>query len=101
MLLRQGSPHGESDDMSLAASAQRPSSKERPHHARAPYGAPNATRLRTPNATLADDAMSISMSTAGNAHNLGEGAADSPAEEDPRTARVQMDHHHALVECGQ
>ena len=69
--------------MSLAASAQRPSSKERPHHARAPYSAPNATRLRTPNATLADDAMS----TGGNAHSLGEGAADSPAEEDPRTAR--------------
>jgi transcriptional activator SPT7 len=85
VLLRQGSPHRESDDMSLAASAQRPSSKERPHHARAPYSAPNATRLRTPNATLADDAMS--MSTAGNAHGLGEGAADSPAEEDPRTAR--------------
>ena len=85
MLLRQGSPHGESDDMSLAASAQRPSSKERPHHARAPYGAPNATRLHTPNATLADDAMSTS--TAGNAHGLGEGAVDSPAEEDPRTAR--------------
>lgn len=83
MLLRQGSPHRESDDMSLAASAQRPSSKERPHHARAPYSAPNATRLRTPNATLADDAMS----TGGNAHSLGEGAADSPAEEDPRTAR--------------
>jgi transcriptional activator SPT7 len=85
VLLRQGSPHRESDDMSLAASAQRPSSKERPHHARAPYSAPNATRLRTPNATLTvvDDAMS----TAGNAHSLGEGAADSPAEEDPRTAR--------------
>lgn len=69
--------------MSLAASAQRPSSKERPNHARAPYSAPNATRLRTPNATLADDAMS----TGGNTHGLGEGAADSPAEEDPRTAR--------------
>ncbi|KAJ4986853.1 Transcriptional activator SPT7 [Stagonosporopsis vannaccii] len=69
--------------MSLAASAQRPSSKERPNHARAPYNAPNATRLRTPNATLTDDAMS----NGGNAHSLGEGAADSIAEEDPRTAR--------------
>lgn len=69
--------------MSLAASAQRPSSKERPNHARAPYPAPNATRLRTPNATLIDDAMS----NGGNAHSLGEGAADSIAEEDPRTAR--------------
>src|SRR5690242_12050389 len=69
--------------MSLAASAQRPSSKERPNHARAPYPAPNATRLRTPNATLIDEAMS----NGGNAHSLGEGAADSIAEEDPRTAR--------------
>ncbi|KAF2629907.1 transcriptional activator spt7 [Macroventuria anomochaeta] len=69
--------------MSLAASAQRPSSKERPNHARAPYSAPNATHLRTPNATLSDEAMS----NGGNAHSLGEGAADSTAEEDPRTAR--------------
>ena len=69
--------------MSLAASAQRPSSKDRPNNARAPYSAPNATRLRTPNATLSDG----DMSNGGNAHNLGEGAADSTAEEDPRTAR--------------
>lgn len=69
--------------MSLAASAHRPSSKDRPNHARAPCPAPNATRLRTPNATLSDEAMS----TASNAHSLGEGAADVTAEEDPRTAR--------------
>ena len=69
--------------MSLAASVHRPSSKERPNHARAPCSAPNATRLRTPNATLSDEAMSNSS----NAHNLGEGAADSTVEEDPRSAR--------------
>ncbi|UPX19401.1 Transcriptional activator spt7 [Ascochyta rabiei] len=69
--------------MSLATSAHRPSSKERPHHARAPYAASNATRLRTPNATLSEEAMS----NASHAHNPGEGAIDSPTEEDPRTAR--------------
>jgi transcriptional activator SPT7 len=69
--------------MSLAASAQRPSSKDRPSHARAPASAPNATRLRTPNATLTDDAMANGTA----AHSMGEGAADVTAEEDPRAAR--------------
>ncbi|KAJ4384429.1 Transcriptional activator spt7 [Didymella sp. IMI 355093] len=69
--------------MSLAASAQRPSSKDRPNHARAPVSAPNAIRLRTPNATLTDDPMANGNA----AHGLGKGAADVIAEEDPRAAR--------------
>jgi transcriptional activator SPT7 len=71
-----------SDDMSLAASTHRPSSRERPSHARFLHQPPNAIRLRTPNATLSDEAMS----NGSNANNLGEGA-DSTAEEDPRAAR--------------
>jgi transcriptional activator SPT7 len=68
--------------MSLAASTHRPSSRERPSHARFLHQPPNAIRLRTPNATLSDEAMS----NGSNANNLGEGA-DSTAEEDPRAAR--------------
>jgi transcriptional activator SPT7 len=69
-----------SDDMSLAASIHRPSSRERPSHARFLHQPPSSMRMRTPNATLNDEAMSI------NANNLGEGA-DTTAEEDPRAAR--------------
>ncbi|KAL6709604.1 Transcriptional activator spt7 [Coniothyrium glycines] len=68
--------------MSLAATAHRPSSRERHSHARFLHQPPNAPRLRTPNATLSDEAMS----NASHAHNLGEGA-DITAEEDPRAAR--------------
>ncbi|KAF1946643.1 transcriptional activator spt7 [Clathrospora elynae] len=68
--------------MSLAASTYRPSSRERPSHARFLHQPPHATRLRTPNATLSDEAMS----NASNANNPGEGA-DTTAEEDPRAAR--------------
>lgn len=68
--------------MSTAASTHRPSSRERPSHARFLHQPPNATRLRTPNATLNDEAMS----TASNANNPGEGP-DAAADEDPREAR--------------
>ncbi|KAH4928851.1 hypothetical protein HBI26_112760 [Parastagonospora nodorum] len=68
--------------MSLAASTHRPSSRERPSHARFLHQPPNPMRLRTPNATLSDEAMS----NGSNANNLGEGA-DTTAEEDPRAAR--------------
>jgi transcriptional activator SPT7 len=68
--------------MSLAASAYRTSSRERPHHARSLHQPPNATRLRTPNATLSDEAMF----NAPNANNPGDGG-DITAEEDPRAAR--------------
>jgi transcriptional activator SPT7 len=71
-----------SDDMSLAASTHRPSSHERLSHARFLHQPPNPIRLRTPNATLSDEAMS----NGSNANNLGEGA-DTTAEEDPRAAR--------------
>ncbi|KAF2130096.1 hypothetical protein P153DRAFT_290165 [Dothidotthia symphoricarpi CBS 119687] len=64
--------------MSLVAPTHRPSSKDRPSHARLPKPTPNAIRLRTPNATLPEEAMS--------ANNLGEGG-DAIAEEDPRAAR--------------
>ena len=77
-------PHSR-DDMSFAATTHRPSSRERPSHARFLHQPPNATRLRTPNATLNDEAMS----NGSNANNL-EGAA---AEEDPRAARW---HEHYL-----
>jgi transcriptional activator SPT7 len=68
--------------MSLAASTHRPSSHERLSHARFLHQPPHSTRLRTPNATLSDEAMS----NGSNANNLGEGA-DTTAEEDPRAAR--------------
>lgn len=68
--------------MSLAASTHRPSSRERPSHARFLHQPPNATRLRTPNATLSDEAMSNGSI----ANNPGEGA-DSTVEDDPRAAR--------------
>ncbi|KAF2025538.1 transcriptional activator spt7 [Setomelanomma holmii] len=74
--------------MSLAASTHRPSSRERPNHARFLHQPPSATRLRTPNATLSDEAMS----NGSNANNMGEGA-DSIIEEDPRAARW---HEHYL-----
>jgi transcriptional activator SPT7 len=74
--------------MSLAASTHRPSSRERPSHARFLHQPPNAMRLRTPNATLSDEAMS----NGSHANNLGEGA-DLTAEEDPRAARW---HEHYL-----
>lgn len=75
-------PHKQGDDvMSLVASTHRPSPKERPSHARLPKPVPHATRLRTPNATLSDEAMSNA-----NSNNLGEGG-DAAAEEDPRAAR--------------
>jgi transcriptional activator SPT7 len=74
--------------MSLAASTHRPSSHERPSHARFLHQPPHSTRLRTPNATLSDEAMS----NGSNANNLGEGA-DTTAEEDPRAARW---HEHFL-----
>ncbi len=69
--------------MNLAASTHRPSSRERPSHARFLH----QLRLRTPNATLSDEAMS----NGSNANTLGEGA-DIIAEEDPRAARWQ-DHY--------
>lgn len=72
------------DDMSLAASTHRPSSRERPSHARFLHQPPNPFRLRTPNATLSDEAMSNGSNT----NNPGEGA-DAIAEEDPRAARWQ------------
>lgn len=75
-------PQATTTAMSLAASTHRPSSRERPSHARFLHQPPNATRLRTPNATLSDEAMS----NGSNAIHLGEGA-DSNAEEDPRAAR--------------
>ncbi|RAR04710.1 transcriptional activator spt7 [Stemphylium lycopersici] len=68
--------------MSLAASSYPPSSRERPSHARFLHQPPNATRLRTPNATLNDEAMS----NASNANNLGDGG-DITADDDPRAAR--------------
>jgi transcriptional activator SPT7 len=70
--------------MSLAASPYPPSSREpeRSNHARFLHQPPNATRLRTPNATLTDEAMSSAF----NANNLGDGG-DTTAEEDPRAAR--------------
>jgi transcriptional activator SPT7 len=68
--------------MSFSASPYPPSSRERPSHARYLHQPPNATRLRTPNATLNDEAA---MSNASNAINLGEG--DIAGEEDPRAAR--------------
>jgi transcriptional activator SPT7 len=68
--------------MSIAASTTfRPSSRERPSNARFLHQPSNATRLRTPNAALSDEAMSI----ASNANNLGEG--DTTAEDDPRAQR--------------
>ncbi|KAF1843834.1 uncharacterized protein K460DRAFT_316644 [Cucurbitaria berberidis CBS 394.84] len=70
--------------MSLAASTHRPSSRERPSHARFLHQPPNAIHLRTPNATLSDEAMS----NGSNANTLGEGT-DTTAEEDPRAARWQ------------
>lgn len=84
------SPHHPtaSDDMSLAASTHRPSSRERPSHARLLHQPPNPFRLRTPNATLSDEAMSNGSNTI----NPGEGA-DAIAEEDPRAARW---HEHYL-----
>lgn len=78
--------------MSLAASTHRPSSRERPSHARFLHQPPNATRLRTPNATLSDEAMS----NASVANNPGEGI-DSTAEEDPRAARWR--HHYLRTEA--
>jgi transcriptional activator SPT7 len=87
-LAKPSSPPPHSDDMSLAASTHRPSSRERPSHARFLHQPPNAMRLRTPNATLSDEAMS----NASNANNLGEGA-DSTAEDDPRATRW---HEHYL-----
>jgi transcriptional activator SPT7 len=68
--------------MSLAASPYPPSSRERPSHARFLHQPPNAIRLRTPNATLTDEAMSNAF----NANNPGDGG-DTTAEEDPRAAR--------------
>ncbi|KAF7451499.1 Transcriptional activator spt7 [Pyrenophora tritici-repentis] len=68
--------------MSLAASPYPPSSRERPSHARFLHQPPNATRLRTPNAPLNDEAMS----NASNANHLADGA-DTTADEDPRAAR--------------
>ncbi|KAL6150143.1 Transcriptional activator spt7 [Exserohilum turcicum] len=69
--------------MSLAASsAYPPSSRERPSHARFPHQPPSATRLRTPNTTLNDEAMS----SASNANHLGDGG-DITTEEDPRATR--------------
>jgi transcriptional activator SPT7 len=68
--------------MSLAASTHRTSSRERPSHARFLHQPLNAIRLRTPNATLSDEAMS----NGSNANNPGEGA-DITAEEDPKAAR--------------
>jgi transcriptional activator SPT7 len=70
--------------MSFATSTHRPSSLERPSHARFLHQPPHATRLRTPNATLNDEAMS----NGSNANNL-----EGPAEEDPRAARW---HEHYL-----
>ncbi|KAF2737965.1 transcriptional activator spt7 [Polyplosphaeria fusca] len=67
--------------MSLAPSLHRPSSRERQHYGRLPHQLPNSIRLRTPNPTLSDEAMS----NASNNNNLGEGA-DAIAEEDPRAA---------------
>jgi transcriptional activator SPT7 len=66
--------------MSLAASTHRPSSRERPTHARFLHQPQNATRSRTPNAPLSDEAMS----NGADANNPGEG---DTAEEDPRAAR--------------
>ncbi|KAI4655890.1 hypothetical protein J4E93_000606 [Alternaria ventricosa] len=68
--------------MSFSASPYPPSSRERPSHARYLHQPPNATRLRTPNATLNDEAT---MSNASNAINMGDG--DMVGEEDPRAAR--------------
>jgi transcriptional activator SPT7 len=68
--------------MSFSASPYPPSSRERASHARHLHQPPNAIRLRTPNATLNDEAV---MSNAPNAINLGDG--DIVGEEDPRAAR--------------
>jgi len=73
--------------MSLAASPYPPSSRERPSHARFLHQPPSATRLRTPNAPLNDEAMS----NASNANHLADGA-DTAADEDPRAARWR-DHY--------
>ncbi|KAH9862211.1 hypothetical protein IAQ61_010414 [Plenodomus lingam] len=67
--------------MSLAASTHRPSSRERPSHARYLHQPPNATRLRTPNATLNDEAMP----SATHANPLPH--ADMTTDDDPQTAR--------------
>ncbi|KAJ4300704.1 Transcriptional activator spt7 [Kalmusia sp. IMI 367209] len=56
-----------------------PSSRDRQNHARPP---PNAIRLRTPNASLSDEAMS----NGSNNNILAEGL-ETAAEEDPRAAR--------------
>lgn len=65
--------------MSFAATTHRPSSRERPSNARFLHQPPSATRLRTPNAPLNDEAMPNGLHA-----NILEGAA---AEEDPRAAR--------------
>ncbi|KAF2851128.1 hypothetical protein T440DRAFT_517601 [Plenodomus tracheiphilus IPT5] len=67
--------------MSLAASTHRPSSRERPSHARYLHQPSNATRLRTPNATLNDEAMPSS------AHANPLPQADMTADDDPQAAR--------------
>ncbi|KAF2260993.1 hypothetical protein CC78DRAFT_471563 [Lojkania enalia] len=67
--------------MSLAASLHRPSSRERPHHARPPQQQSGAIRFRTPNPPLSDEAMS----NGSNNNTMGDGT-DAMAEEDPRAA---------------
>lgn len=76
-------PQATTTAMSFAASIHRPSSRERPNHARFLHQPANATRLRTPNATLNDEAMPA----ASIANNPGEGADASSADDDPRAAR--------------
>jgi transcriptional activator SPT7 len=65
---------------------------ERPHHARINAQLPNTIRLRTPNPTLSDEAMS----NGSNNNNLGEGA-DAIAEEDPRAMLFR--EHYARTEA--
>ncbi|KAF2466696.1 uncharacterized protein BDR25DRAFT_327779 [Lindgomyces ingoldianus] len=78
--------------MSLAPSLHRPSSRERQHYARLPNQPLSAIRLRTPNPSMSDEAMS----NGSNNNNMGDGP-DNLAEEDPRAALFR--EHYARTEA--